>query len=111
VSPALLVAATGALAKKAPILTDETAGLLPDVSDVREISVEIACDVIKAAVKEGLNQRDDIPEADDELEDWIQEQMWDPKYRPLRRVDPQDATPHARGETGTGTIARGAQGA
>jgi malate dehydrogenase (oxaloacetate-decarboxylating) len=106
--PSLLVAATKALAAQAPALKDPTAGLLPDVTDVREISVQIAKAVIRAAEKEGLAQEKDIPEGEEELEEWIREQMWDPRYRELKKVHPDEAGARAKGEAGTGSVRRGA---
>ncbi|KAI9705261.1 MAG: NAD-dependent malic enzyme, mitochondrial [Bogoriella megaspora] len=100
--PSLLVAATRALASQAPILKDETKGLLPDVQDVREVSVKIAVAVIRKAVEEGLAQEKKIPEEEGDLEEWVREQMWEPVYRPLRRVGKENATRHAKGEAGTG---------
>ena len=104
--PSLLVAAVKALAKQGPALKDSTAPLLPDVTDVREISVQIAAAVIKQAVKEGLNQEKEIPEDDAELEEWIREQMWEARYRPLEKVDPKEASSLARGEAGSQAKAR-----
>lgn len=86
-STSLLVEAVKALAKQAPALQDPNAPLLPDVTDVRDISVEIAAAVIKQAVKEGLNQEEDIPGDDALLREWIREQMWEPRYRTLVRSD------------------------
>ncbi|KAF2496905.1 hypothetical protein BU16DRAFT_525979 [Lophium mytilinum] len=106
--PSLLVAAVRALASTAPALQDPTAGLLPDVTDVREISVQIAKAVIQAAVKEDLNQVKDIPTDEEELEGWIREQMWDPIYRELKYVPESQATPFAKGEAGMGTVRRSA---
>jgi len=60
----MLVAAVHAIADQSPALKDDTAALLPDVSDVREISVKIAAAVIKSAVKNGLAQEKDIPQDD-----------------------------------------------
>lgn len=105
-TPSILVEAVKALAKQGPALKDPTAPLLPDVTDVRGISVQIAAAVIKQAVKEGLNQEKNIPEDEGELEEWIREQMWEPRYRPLVRVDPKEATSLARGEAGTQAKAR-----
>ena len=102
----LLVAAVKALAKQGPALQDPTAPLLPDVTDVRDISVQIAKAVIRQAVKEGLNQEKDIPKEDRELEVWIREQMWEARYRPLVKVDPEAASSLARGEAGTQAKAR-----
>ncbi len=100
-TPALLVAAVKALSSTAPILNGSGAGLLPDVEDVREISVQIAKNVIKKAVEDDLAQEKNIPADDAELEDWIREQMWNPEYRPLRLVEEKDADAHAKGEAGT----------
>lgn len=102
-SDKMLVAAVKALAAQAPALKDPTKGLLPDVSNVREISVHIARAVIQAALDEGLTTEKDIPNEDEELEEWIREQMWDAVYRPLRYVRKEDATKGARGELGVAT--------
>ncbi|KAK4949178.1 NAD-dependent malic enzyme, mitochondrial, partial [Elasticomyces elasticus] len=86
----------------APALKDPNAGLLPDVTNVRDISVKIAAAVIRQAVEEGLQQQDGIPCGDEgELEEWIREQMWDARYRPLRKVDRDEASAHAKGEAGS----------
>jgi malate dehydrogenase (oxaloacetate-decarboxylating) len=100
-TPEMLVVATKALAAQAPALKDPDAGLLPDVVDVRNISVKIATAVIKQAVKDGLNQEKEIPKDDADLEEWIREQMWDPVYRPLRKVSLEGASRAARGEAGS----------
>jgi malate dehydrogenase (oxaloacetate-decarboxylating) len=96
----MLVAAVEALAAQSPALKDPTNALLPDVENVREISVHIATAVIKTAVKEGLAQEQDIPTDDKDLDEWVREQMWKPVYRPLRKVDLKNASRHARGEMG-----------
>ncbi|KAF4628813.1 hypothetical protein G7Y89_g9330 [Cudoniella acicularis] len=97
----MLVAAVKALAAQSPALKDPEKGLLPDVVNVREISVHIARAVIIQAVDEGLATEKGIPSDDDgELEEWIREQMWDPVYRPLRLVSKEKASKHARGEMG-----------
>jgi malate dehydrogenase (oxaloacetate-decarboxylating) len=87
VTSAMLVEATKALAAQAPALKDPDAALIPDVEDVREISMKIAAAVIKQAVKEGVAQEEHIPEADEELEEWIRVQMWNAEYRPLKKVE------------------------
>ncbi|KAF2840882.1 hypothetical protein M501DRAFT_971355 [Patellaria atrata CBS 101060] len=109
VPPSLLVAATKALADQSPALKDPTKPLLPDVTQVRDISVQLAKAVIRHAVKEELNEEKDIPEEDEELEEWIREQMWEPRYKKLRRVREEEATLHAKGEVGTATVRRGAR--
>lgn len=102
----MLVAAVKALAAQSPTLKDPDKGLLPDVADVREISVHIAKAVIKQAVEEGMAQEKDIPTDDGDLDEWVREQMWDPLYRPLRRVEMGNASRHARGEMGTAGASR-----
>ncbi|KAH7066057.1 hypothetical protein BKA63DRAFT_523695 [Paraphoma chrysanthemicola] len=99
-TPAMLVAAVQALASEAPVLKGSGAGLLPDVEDVREISVKIARNVIKQSIKDGLAQEKDIPSDEKDLEEWIREQMWNAEYRPLKLVEHHEADAHARGEAG-----------
>jgi malate dehydrogenase (oxaloacetate-decarboxylating) len=79
----MLVAAAKALASQSPALQDPNRPLLPDVENVREISVDIACAVIKTAVEEGHTQEEGIPTEEKDLEEWIRVQMWEPVYRPL----------------------------
>ncbi|KAG2419831.1 hypothetical protein HFD88_004628 [Aspergillus terreus] len=83
VSDKMLVAAVKALAARSPALQDPNQPLLPDVEDVREISVDIARAVIATAVEEGHAQEEGIPSGAEELEEWIRVQMWEPTYRPL----------------------------
>jgi malate dehydrogenase (oxaloacetate-decarboxylating) len=108
-TPALLVAAVQALASAAPALNNKGAGLLPDVEDVREISVQIAKNVIKKAVEDDLAQEKDIPTNDTDLEEWIREQMWNADYRPLKLVEEHKASAHAKGEAGTASGQREAK--
>lgn len=82
----MLVAAVKALAAQAPALKDPDAALLPDVTYVREISVQVAAAVITQAVNDELAQEKSIPTEEPDLEEWIREQMWEAKYRPLRKV-------------------------
>lgn len=80
----MLVAATKALAALSPALKDDAGPLLPDVVDVWEISVQIACAVIRQAVEEGLARESGVPEGEG-LEEWVRAQMWEPRYRELVR--------------------------
>lgn len=99
-SDKMLVAAVKALAAQSPALKDPDKGLLPDVVNVREISVHIAKAVIQQAVEEGLATEKEIPTEDEDLEEWIREQMWDPVYRPLKFVEKEGATRVAKGLMG-----------
>ena len=82
----MLVAAIKVIAEKSPALQNPAKGLVPDITDVREISVQLAKAVIKKAVDEGLAREKDIPGDDGELEEWVREQMWEPQYRQLVRA-------------------------
>ena len=98
----MIVAAVKSIAEQSPALQNPDKGLVPDVVNVREISVQIAKAVIKQAVEEGLATQTDIPVDNAELEDWVREQMWKPKYRPLVKVNVSGASRHAKGEMGIG---------
>ena len=82
-SDKMLVAAVKAIAQQSPALKDPKKGLVPDVTDVREVSVHVAKAVIQQAVEEGLATERNIPDDHGELEEWVRVQMWEPKYRPL----------------------------
>lgn len=100
----MLVAAVKALAAQSPALADPDRGLLPDVVNVRDISVRIAAAVIRQAVEEGLATEEGIPvdEGEEVLHEWVREQMWEPRYRALRRVEKGVAGKTAKGEAGVG---------
>lgn len=83
----MLVAAVAALKARSPALEDSNKPLLPDVEDVREISVDIAAAVIQCAVQEGLAQEEGIPAGKAELREWISVQMWEAVYRPLVKAE------------------------
>jgi malate dehydrogenase (oxaloacetate-decarboxylating) len=96
----MIVAAAHGLAELSPALEDPDKALLPDVKDVRKTSVNVAMNVIQQCVKEKLNRVKDIPENEQELKDWIEEQMWKPEYRELEKVEASEASREARGELG-----------
>jgi len=98
----MIVAAVKAIAAQSPALKDPDKGLVPDVVNVREISVHIAKAVINQAIEEGLATERDIPDDDTDLEEWVREQMWEPKYRPLVKVEGHGASRMAKGEMGIG---------
>lgn len=99
-SDKMLVAAVKALSALSPALEDPARPLLPDVEDVREVSVHIAKAVIMQAIKDGLATVEAIPEDEGELDEWVRVQMWEPVYRPLRKVSNWVASRNARGEMG-----------
>ncbi|KAI6365973.1 hypothetical protein MCOR25_005208 [Pyricularia grisea] len=100
VTDAMLVGAVKAVAAMSPALEDPAGALLPGVDVVRKVSVAVASGVIRAALREGVATEEGIPHGDDDgdLEEWVREQMWDPVYRELRKVEGGDATREAKGE-------------
>ncbi|EKD03860.1 malate dehydrogenase [Trichosporon asahii var. asahii CBS 8904] len=92
ISPAMLMAAVHALASQSPALRDENAALLPDLSDVRTVSVPIASGVIKQAIDEGVATDEEAiktakEKSEKDLQKMIADNMWNPVYRPLELVD------------------------
>ncbi|KAK6520022.1 NAD-dependent malic enzyme, mitochondrial [Arthrobotrys conoides] len=100
-SDAMLIAAVHALAAEAPALDDPNQGLLSDVKDVRKMSMKVACAVIKKAVEDKVATASEVPANQEELEAWVEEQMWDPVYRPLKKVHPGTASRDAKGQVGS----------
>lgn len=99
-SDEMIIAAAHGLAELSPALNDPDKALLPDITEVRPTSVNVALKVIQQCVKEGLNRVKDIPEDEGELRTWIEEQMWKPEYRSFEKVKASDASREARGELG-----------
>lgn len=105
VTDKMLVAAVEAVAEMSPALKDNTAPLLPGVDIVRDVSVNVASKVIRAAVKDGLATEKGIPDNDEDLKEWIREQMWNPEYRPLKYTPMEVASRQAKGQLKTvGTL-------
>ncbi|KAK4173790.1 putative mitochondrial NAD-dependent malic enzyme precursor [Triangularia setosa] len=98
VTDKMLVAAVGGVAELSPALKDDTAPLLPGVEVVRDVSTRVARKVIQAAVEEGVATEQGIPEDNNNLDEWIKEQMWKPVYRQLKFVEKEGATREAKGE-------------
>jgi malate dehydrogenase (oxaloacetate-decarboxylating) len=82
----MLVAAVQGVASLSPAKSDPTAPLLPGVDVVRKVSVRVARCVIQAAVEGEQATQEDIPKEDAELDEWIEAQMWQAEYRPLKLV-------------------------
>jgi malate dehydrogenase (oxaloacetate-decarboxylating) len=86
VSDKMLAEGVKALAAQSPALQDPNKGLVPDVDQAREVSVKIAMAVIRAAESEGLARTENIPEADDVLEEYVRAQMWEPTYKKFEKA-------------------------
>ncbi|HEY0139119.1 MAG TPA: NAD-dependent malic enzyme, partial [Nannocystis sp.] len=82
VTDAMFTAAARALATLSPALADPTAPLLPAVSELRRVAVVVAQAVGLQAQADGVAE----PCSPDELARRITAQVWEPEYRPYRRV-------------------------
>lgn len=87
----MLIAAVEGVSELSPALQSDSAPLLPGVDAVRGVSVRVARKVIQAAIEEGVATEPGIPTDEQELDEWIAEQMWDPVYRPLKYVEAKSA--------------------
>ncbi len=82
VSDGMFAAAAKALAEASPAMRDSRASLLPPVSDLRSVAVTIAKAIAVEARAEGLC----APFEDEALPGLIAAKMWEPVYRPYRRM-------------------------
>ena len=78
-----LWAACNALSDHSPVMKNPMAPLLPALDEAKHIALKIAVAVAKQVIKENNHTVD----VDDDLETYIQAQMWEPKYLPFKRVD------------------------
>lgn len=96
ISKSQIAAAVDELAALSPVLKNPEAPLLPDISNIRQISARIATAVVLQAKAEGLANIEkyesyaseeliEIPNSFDEAHDWVVSQMWKPEYRRLIR--------------------------
>lgn len=83
VTDAMLMSASRALAREAPILKPDVPGgaLLPPLRDIRELSASIAFEVAAQAEQEGVA----LKTSGHELRDAIERNSWVPSYRAYRR--------------------------
>ncbi len=87
VTDKMLVAAVKALAGCSPALKNPDKGLVPDVDEAKAVSVRIAVAVMRSAKEEGVLRRENVPlDDDEEAEEWVKAQMWEPVYRKYEKV-------------------------
>ena len=84
ISDKMLMASAKALAAASPARNNPKANLLPPVSSLREVSTGVALAVALQAHKEGLTEGIRT----DQIEAAIRAKVWNPNYRPYRRVSP-----------------------
>lgn len=81
VTDAMLMSASRALAREAPLVKEGEGSLLPALSQIRELSKVIAFDVAAQAQQEGVALRTDGIK----LRQAIERSSWTPEYRRYRR--------------------------
>ncbi|KAK9471380.1 malate dehydrogenase [Dipodascopsis tothii] len=91
ITDTMIAAVVNELAEDAPINFDQHGGLLPDISDIREVSAKIATAVVLQSLKEGtarVELLDDItvPREKSACLSWVKERMWTPEYRNLVKM-------------------------
>lgn len=81
-SKAMVWAASQALSTFSPSKKDSFLPLLPSLNDAQTVAKNIAVAVAKSAIDTGLAQCNQ----DKDLEELIQEQFWEPRYLPFKRI-------------------------
>ncbi|MGE0148385.1 MAG: oxaloacetate-decarboxylating malate dehydrogenase, partial [Parvibaculaceae bacterium] len=82
VTDTMFMAAGKAVASISPTAGDPTAELLPPVTELRKVAMVVARAVARQAQSDGAAE----PCAPDELDRRIAARMWEPRYRPYRRI-------------------------
>lgn len=77
----MLMASSYALAEYSASNSTENAELLPDLSDIRNVSKYIAKMVYKQAITDGVAAK----ATDEEIDEAIEHNFWTPAYRPYKR--------------------------
>lgn len=57
------------------------AGLLPSIDKLQEVSIKVAIEVAKAAIKDGVARR-----TPDDIEQAVKDAMWIPEYKKIVRA-------------------------
>lgn len=82
-SKGMIVAGVDAIASLSPALRDPMAALLPDLVDIRAVSMKVSAAVALAAKEEGLATVP-LPDTLEEMERFARHRAWRPLYRELR---------------------------
>ncbi|MFJ5467028.1 NAD-dependent malic enzyme [Pectobacterium sp. CHL-2024] len=82
ITDGMLMAASRALADCSPLANNGEGALLPDLSDIQQVSKRIALDVGKAAQLQGAA----VVTSADALQKAIEHNFWQPQYRSYKRT-------------------------
>ncbi len=77
VTDGMFIATAQALADMSPALTGKGTGLLPAISDMRDVSARLAIAFAKQARDEGLTEK----LTDAQIEQLVNDKMWEPTYK------------------------------
>lgn len=77
VTDGMFIATAEALANMSPAITGKGTGLLPAISEMREVSIILAIALAKQARDEGLT--DNLTDA--QIEQMVRDKMWEPAYK------------------------------
>lgn len=83
VTDKMFMAAAKALASCSPARKDPKGNLLPPLSEVRNVSFQVAMAVAKEAINAGLA----ASMTDSQIEQSIRQQIWEPAYVPYRKME------------------------
>lgn len=78
----MMMAASSALANLAPVMNDPDGALLPRLSNIRQVSKQIAEVVFHQAVEDGVA----MPIPQELIKSTIENNFWEPEYREYRRT-------------------------
>lgn len=78
----MLWAAANAISEKSPVRQDPTKALLPAITEIAQLAPHVALAVAKQAIADGVARN--TPKLD--LDEFIQENIWRPYYRPIKWV-------------------------
>jgi malate dehydrogenase (oxaloacetate-decarboxylating) len=82
ISDEMLMASSNALASASPLANTGEGELLPSLSQIADLSIEIAFAVAKVAMSQGYA----LEMSDDVLRATIEQNFWQAEYRPYKRV-------------------------
>lgn len=80
----MFMQAAKALAECSPTRLDPDANLLPPLSEIRKVSLQVALAVAREAITSGLATQSSI--SLDQLEDYLKNYMWQPEYLPYKKM-------------------------
>jgi malate dehydrogenase (oxaloacetate-decarboxylating) len=82
ISDEMLMASSETLANASPLASTGKGQLLPCLNEIAQLSKEIAFQVAKVAIEQKLS----LPMTDEQLQQSIDKNFWEPEYRPYKRV-------------------------